>query len=360
MAVDYLQVESLTKSYGDNLLFEDLSFSVQNDRKIALVARNGAGKTSLLRIVVGEDTADSGLVTFRSDIRVAYLSQDPKMDAEKTVMEQIFSADTEELQIIRQYEEALENNDTTAIERLIGEMERLQLWDFEQQIKQILTKLRIHNYEQKIGHLSGGQRKRIALAHCLVNKPDLIILDEPTNHLDLDMIEWLEEYLNRTQAALLMVTHDRYFLDRICNEIIEIDNKTLFSYKGNYSEFLVKRDERIELQNLMAEKAKNLLRTEQDWMNRQPQARGTKAKYRIDNFYKLKDQAGSGYSSSQFDFEIQSRRLGSKILEMEAVNKNWGSLVTLKDFSYIFSRNEKIGIVGKHHHRCFRSRFWQN
>ncbi len=346
-AIDFIQIENLTKSFGETVLFENISFSVQKDQKVALIAKNGTGKSTLLSIIAGNEGADSGLVTKRNNITIGFLSQNPPVDEELTVIEQVFASDNKSIQVIKRYEEALAQNQTDKLQKLMEEMDSLQLWDFELRIKQVLSELKINNFEQKVKELSGGQRKRIALANTLINEPDLLILDEPTNHLDVEMIEWLEEFMSKTRSTLLMVTHDRYFLDRVCNEIIEMDNNTIYSYKGNYSYFLRRREERIQVQTATVEKAKNLLKTEREWMNRQPQARGTKAKYRIENYYKLKETASQKADDKEVRMQLSGRRLGSKILELKHLNKSWGENRMLDDFSHTFSRNERIGIIGK-------------
>lgn len=344
--ISYLQAENLTKSYGEEVLFEDISFGISKDQKIALIAKNGTGKTSLLNILTGKDTPDSGSVSMRNDVSIGYLEQNPPVDDNKTVKEQVFETANEIINAIREYEDSLVSGDENRMQEAIEKMDFHKAWDYELQIKQILTELKIDDLNQIVGQLSGGQKKRVAMANLLINEPDLLILDEPTNHLDLEMIEWLERYMQKTKSTLLMVTHDRYFLDRICNEIIEIDNNTVFQYKGNYSYYLEKREERIKLHNQNVEKAQNLLRTEIDWMRRMPQARGTKAKYRIDNYYKLEETAKGGLEEEKLELDIKTRRLGKKILEIYNLSKSFGDLKIVEDFSYKFSRNEKIGIIG--------------
>jgi len=342
----FLQVENLAKSFGDLTLFNDLKFSVEENQRVALVARNGAGKSTLLNIISGKDSADSGLVIFRNGITVGYLDQDPEYDSDLTVYQAAFASSSEMVEVVRNYELALRGKGDQDLGELIEKMDHMKAWDYEVRVKQILTRFKVDFLDKKMGELSGGQRKRVALANVLINEPDFLILDEPTNHLDLEMVEWLESYLSNSSVTLLMVTHDRYFLDRVCTDIIEIDAKTCFQYKGNYTYFLEKRQQRTEAHAASVEKATNLLRREQDWMNRQPQARGTKAKYRIDAFYDLKDKANSGRREESVDISSASSRLGGKIISMEGVSKKFGNQVILSDLDYIFSRGEKVGIVG--------------
>jgi len=344
--ISYLQAENLTKSFGEFALFEDISFSINKDQKIALIAKNGTGKTSLLNILTGKDTPDSGQVSMKNGITIGYLEQNPVVDDNKTVLEQIFSSANEIVNTIKFYESSLHSNNQELMQKAIELMDFHAAWDYELQIKQILTELKINDLDQIVGQLSGGQKKRIAMANLLINEPDLLIFDEPTNHLDLEMIEWLERYMQKTNSTLLMVTHDRYFLDRVCNEIIEIDNNTVFAYKGNYSYYLEKREERIKLHNQAAEKAQNLMRKEQEWMRRMPQARGTKSKSRIESFYELEEKSKNVINEKSMELDILGRRLGKKILELYHVSKSFGDLKIVEDFSYKFSRNEKIGIIG--------------
>ncbi len=345
--ISYLQVDNLSKRFGEQLLFEHISFGVGKGQKVALIAKNGMGKSTLLRIIAGKDSAETGTVIFRNDITVGILEQDPAIEAENTVFEEVFNSESTILTLIKNYENAIEHNDTAALEQLIPEMDARSAWDYENTIKQILSELKVGFYDRKISQLSGGQKKRVGLAKVLISNPDFLILDEPTNHLDIEMTEWLEEYLTKSNSTLLMVTHDRYFLDRVCNQIIEIDGADLFSYAGNYAYYLEKREERIANHNAAVDKARNLLRTEQEWMRRMPQARGHKAQYRIDNFYKLKETASQSVTEKKMELDIQGQRLGKKILELEHVSKSYDGLCLLKDFSYKFVRGEKIGIIGK-------------
>jgi len=346
MSHPLLQIDSLTKSFGELLLFRDISFGIAEGDKIGLVARNGSGKTTLLNIIAGRESHDDGRVVFRNDVRFAYLEQSPQYDPELTVLEACFSADNETVKLIARYEEMLSSQDQTGLDELLLQMDLLKAWDYEQRIKQILSQLKITDFHQKMGELSGGQVKRVALANVLISEPELIIMDEPTNHLDLEMVEWLEEHLNRNRMSLLMVTHDRYFLDRICTQILEIDEKQLFSYKGNFSYYLEKREERVATQNTEVDRARNLMRKELDWMRRQPQARGTKAKSRIDAFYSLEEKAQRRREEEGVRLAARGSYIGKKIFEAKHVTKRFGDIRITNDFNYIFSRYEKMGIVG--------------
>ncbi|MDD2938566.1 MAG: ABC-F family ATP-binding cassette domain-containing protein [Proteiniphilum sp.] len=341
-----LQIDTLTKSFGDLLLFRDISFGIAEGDKIGLIARNGAGKTTLLNIIGGKESYDEGRVVFRNDIRCAYLEQSPQYDAELTVLEACFSADNETVKLIARYEEMLSSHNQAGLDEILLQMDLLKAWDYEQRIKQILSQLKITDFHQKMGELSGGQVKRVALANVLISEPELLIMDEPTNHLDLEMVEWLEEYLNRNRMSLLMVTHDRYFLDRICTQILEIDEKQIFSYKGNFSYYLEKREERVTTQNTEVDRARNLMRKELDWMRRQPQARGTKAKSRIDAFYSLEEKAQRRREEEGVRLAARGSYIGKKIFEATHVTKRFGDIRITEDFNYIFSRYEKMGIVG--------------
>ncbi|WP_027136922.1 ABC-F family ATP-binding cassette domain-containing protein [Gaetbulibacter saemankumensis] len=346
--MNYLNVENIAKSYGELTLFKDISFSVHKDQKIAFVAKNGTGKTSILNIISGEDTPDAGNVTYRKDITVSFLSQDPKFDNNLTVEQTIFASDNDILKVIEAYEKALENpEDTEAYQKAFEQMELHQAWDFETLYKQILFKLKLENLDQKVSTLSGGQKKRLALANALINKPDLLILDEPTNHLDLEMIEWLEAFFAKENITLFMVTHDRYFLERVCNEIIELDEGEMHSYKGNYSYYLEKREARIERTEVETGKAKQLFKKELEWMRRQPKARTTKSKSRIDDFQDIKHRAHQRRNDHQVQLELNMERLGSKILEFHKVSKAYKDKVILDKFDYNFQKSERIGIIGK-------------
>lgn len=346
MAVSYLQVENLTKSFGDLVLFQDISFGILEGQRVGLIAKNGAGKTTLLNVISGKEGYDSGKITFRRDLRVGYLTQDPEYPQELTVLEACFYHGNSTVELIKEYELCMETEGNPGLEDILSRMEHEKAWDYERKAKQILTQLKISDFNQLIKHLSGGQLKRMALANTLIIEPDLLILDEPTNHLDLDMIEWLEEYLQRSSLSLLMVTHDRYFLDRVCSEIIEIDNRQVYQYKGSYSYYLEKREERIAATSSEIARANNLYRTELEWMRRMPQARGHKARYREEAFYELEKVAKQRFNNASVKLDVKASYIGSKIFEAEHVYKNFGELKILDDFSYIFSRYEKMGIVG--------------
>ena len=348
--VSYLQIEGLTKRFGATLMYENVSMELSEGQRVAIVAKNGAGKTTLLNIIAGKEPYEAGLITFKNDLRIAYLDQNPTYPAHYTVLEAFCSVPNEMANLIARYEALLAKGDavyqTDEFQQVLTEMDHHKAWDYEQRAKQILTKLNITDFNQKVGTLSGGQLKRLALANALISEPDLLILDEPTNHLDLAMTEWLEEYLNKSSLTLLMVTHDRYFLDRVCTEIIEIDNKQLYRYKGNYSYYLEKHQERDEQRNAELARANNLFRKELDWMRRQPQARGTKAKSRIDDFYKLQDKVRQKPTEGQVRLEVKSAYLGSKIFEAQYICKSFGEKRILHNFYYQFSKGEKMGIVG--------------
>src|SRR5690554_3257009 len=346
--MNYLSVENISKSYGERVLFKDLSFGINKDQKIAFVAKNGTGKTSILKIITGEDMPDSGQVIIRKEIKMAFLSQEPKLNPELTIEESIFASDNMVLKVIEQYEKALENpEDEEAYQKAFDKMDLHNAWDFETQYKQILFKLKLEDLKLKVKSLSGGQKKRLALAIILLNKPDLLILDEPTNHLDLEMIEWLENYFAKEPITLFMVTHDRYFLERVCNEIIELENGQLYQYKGNYSYYLTKKEERVAAENASIDKAKNLYVKELDWMRRQPKARTTKSKSRQDDFYVIQEKAHSRRKEHQVELEINMERMGSKIIELHKVSKKYENKVILNGFDYTFNKGERIGIIGK-------------
>lgn len=344
--MNYLKVEGLTKYYGEVCMFEEIEFAVNKSEKIALVAKNGTGKTTLLQILTGKDAPESGTVYINPEVKLSYLPQEPEFDPESTVMDAIYSSADHIVTVVKEYEEAMLSGDMPRIEKAMAAMETENAWDFENNIKQILSVFRIDMLQQKMGKLSGGQRKRVALANIIVNKPDFVIFDEPTNHLDLDMIEWLEDFLTRSSITLLMVTHDRYFLDRVCNKIIEIDDQKIYSYQGNYSYFLDKRYDRKLNQKANIEKARNLMRKELDWIRRQPKARGTKAKYRVDAFHDLKDKASQRISDDNVEINVQAKRLGNKIINVKDLHKSFGDKKILDGFTYDFSRFEKVGIVG--------------
>ncbi len=341
-----LQIEGLTKSFGDLVLFNNISFTINEGDRIGLIAKNGSGKTTLLNIISGKEGYDEGKITFRKDIRIGYLEQDPHYPENLTVLEACFHSSNSTVQLIKEYEQCMETPGNPGMDDLLVRMDHEKAWDYERKAKQILSQLKIRDFNQLIKHLSGGQLKRVALANALITEPDLLILDEPTNHLDLDMTEWLEDYLRRTNISLLMVTHDRYFLDRVCSEIIEIDNRQLYQYKGNYSYYLDKRQERIDAANTEITRANNLYRTELEWMRRMPQARGHKARYREDAFYELEKVAKQRFNNSNVKLEVKGSYIGSKIFEADHLYKSFGDLKILDDFSYIFARYEKMGIVG--------------
>jgi ATP-binding cassette subfamily F protein uup len=346
--MNYVSVENISKSFGERTLFENLSFGINKDQKIAFIAKNGSGKTCIMKILNGEDEPDTGQVVVRKDINMAFLSQDAALQDELTIEESIFASDNPTLKVIEQYEKALENpDDAEAYQKAFDQMDQLNAWDFETQYKQILFKLKLEDFKLKVKNLSGGQKKRLALAIILINRPDLLILDEPTNHLDLEMIEWLESYFAKENITLFMVTHDRFFLERVCNEIIELDNGKIYQYKGNYSYYLAKKEERITSENASIDKAKNLFVKELEWMRRQPKARTTKSKSRQDDFYVIKQKAESRRKENVVELEINMERMGSKIIELHKVSKKFKDRVILDNFSFDFQRGERIGIIGK-------------
>nr|WP_298000564.1 ABC-F family ATP-binding cassette domain-containing protein [uncultured Flavobacterium sp.] len=346
--MNYLSVENISKSFGARTLFENVSFGINKDQKIAFVAKNGSGKSTILSIINGLDFPDTGQVVIRKGIRMEFLSQDPNLQDELTIEESIFASDNEILKVIERYEKALENmDDQEAYQNAFDQMDQYNAWDFETQYKQILYKLKLEDLKLKVKNMSGGQRKRLALAIILVNKPDLLILDEPTNHLDLEMIEWLEDYFAKENITLFMVTHDRFFLERVCNEIIELENGKIYQYKGNYSYYLQKKEERIAAENASIDKAQNLFVKELDWMRRQPKARTTKSKSRQDDFYVIKEKAHSRRKEHQLELEINMERMGSKVVEFHNVSLAFDDKIILKNFNYMFNRGERIGIIGK-------------
>ena len=346
--MNLLTVENISKAYGELVLFKDLSFGVNKDQKIAFIAKNGTGKTSILNMLSGIDTPDTGQINYRKGIRVSFLEQEPDLAPELTIEETIFASDNEILQVIRNYEQALQNpEDADAYQSAFEAMERFNAWDFETQYKQILFKLKLEDLNVKVGTLSGGQKKRLALANALINRPELLILDEPTNHLDLEMIEWLESYFEKENMTLFMVTHDRYFLERVCNEIIELENGQLYPYKGNYSYYLEKKEARIEQEAVEHHKTKRLFNKELTWMRRQPKARTTKSKSRISDFQEIKEKASKRRNNHEIELEINMQRMGSKILELHKISKSFPDKPILDKFEYIFLRGERIGIIGK-------------
>jgi len=343
-----LNVENISKSYGELSLFENLSFSIHKDQKIAFIAKNGTGKTTILNILSRKDTADSGQIIYRNDLRTTFLSQEPVLNQSLTVEETILKSDNPILNVIKSYHTALENPENSKVyQAAFDDMERYQAWDYETQYTQILFKLKLIDLNQKVSELSGGQQKRLALANTLLSKPDLLILDEPTNHLDLEMIEWLETFFAKENITLFMVTHDRYFLERVCSEIIELDEGCIYNYKGNYSYYLEKKQERIEREAIETNKSKQLFKKELGWMRRQPKARTTKSKSRIDDFYEIKERASKRRNDHEIQLEINMERLGSKILEIYKVSKAFDEKLILDKFEYVFQRGERIGIIGK-------------
>jgi ATP-binding cassette subfamily F protein uup len=342
-----LQVDNLARSYGEKNLFEKISFVISQYQKVALIARNGAGKTSLLNIIAGLEQSDGGSYQVFPPFTMQYLLQEPKVTDSNTVFEEVYLASNEIQKTILNYEHVIKGGDKKAIEEAMAEMDTIKGWDYEVRIRQILTQLKLPDLDKSIRELSGGQQKRVALAKILITEPDFIILDEPTNHLDVEMIEWLEEYLSQRSLTILMVTHDRYFLDRVCDEIIEMENSCIYRYKGNYSYFLEKQAERQDMQTKETEKARNLLRRESDWMSRMPKARTTKSKARIDSFYDLEEKASNFIREDKLKISIEGTRMGKKILEVNDISFKWGDTDILKGFTHTFKRFEKIGIIGK-------------
>ncbi len=345
--VNYLTVENLTKSWGDLLLFEGISFTIGEGERVGLIARNGAGKSTLLSTIVSGEDLEGGVVTFHRGLRKSYLVQEPQFDGRLTVLEACLSGDSSTLRVVAEYERALLSGDDARVERAVVAMDQEGAWDLESRVKSILTRLHITEFDKCVGVMSGGQIKRIALANALINEPELLILDEPTNHLDLDVVRWLEEYLTASRISLLMVTHDRYFLDRVCNRILEIDERRLFSYRGNYSYYLEKREERRTAAAQQVASDENLYRKELEWMRRQPQARATKAKSRIESFYDLEDRLRREREQGSVTLGMKGSYIGKKIFEVKDLCKSYGQRCLLNGFSYLFSRGEKMGIVGE-------------
>ncbi len=346
--MNYVSVENIAKGFGERILFKNISFGINEGQKIGFVAKNGTGKTSLLDIVAGDEEPDEGQVVYRKNLKVAFLPQEPNLDPALTVEQTIFASDNDILQVINTYEKALLNpDDIESYQQAFEKMDAINAWDFETQYKQILFKLKLEDLNKKVSELSGGQKKRLALANILLSKPNLLYLDEPTNHLDLEMIEWLEEYFAKENFTLFMVTHDRYFLENVCNEIIELENGQLYSYKGNYAYYLANKEARIINEQITTDKAKQLYKKELDWMRRQPKARTTKSKSRIDDFYEIKERAHKRRNDHEVQLEINMERMGSKILELHKISKRFDKLILLDQFEYVFKKGERIGIIGK-------------
>ncbi len=347
--MNYLSAESIAKSFHDKWLFKDISIGISQGEKLALVGNNGVGKSTLLKILTGELPTDSGKVSYRDGIRTGFLTQEPRVDDHVSVKDVLFNESNETAKAVKEYEDCLQHPDVSPerMQAALEKMEELKAWDYEAKVHEIIGKLGVPDLDKTFGQLSGGQRKRIFLAQLLLTEPDLIIMDEPTNHLDLTAIEWLENFLAGQQVTLIMVTHDRYFLDNVATEILEIDRGQLFRYKGNYAYFLEKKNEREEMLKVEVSKARNLLKKELDWMRRQPKARGTKAKYRIDAFYELKEKASQDLRKDKLELDVKESRQGGKILEVDHIKKSYGDLVLVEDFSYVFKKNDRIGIVGK-------------
>jgi ABC transport system ATP-binding/permease protein len=345
--ISYLQADGISRRIGDNLLFDNISFNINKDDKVALIAVNGAGKSSMLDVLAGKENPDDGALSIKRDLRISYLQQSPVLNDSNKIIDELFSSESELVTVIREYEECVLTGTPEMLQVMIQKMDDHKAWDYDVAVKQILFKLKLTDLNARIGTLSGGQRKRVALAKILVEDADLLILDEPTNHLDLDMIEWLEEYLIKSNKTLLMVTHDRYFLDRVCNVILELSDNELYRYEGNYEYFLEKKQSREYSAKMNSEKAKNLLKTELDWMRRMPKARRHKAKSRIESFYDLKEKAASRPEDKSININVNISRMGSKILEIKNVSKSFGDKVILKDFTYLFNRFEKAGLIGR-------------
>jgi ATP-binding cassette subfamily F protein uup len=345
--VSYLQADNISRRIGDNLLFENISLNINKDEKAALIAVNGAGKSSLLDILAGKENSDGGALSIKRDIRIAYLRQSPELDESNRIIDELFCTDSELVMVIRDYENCLLSGDNEQLPAMIQLMDDHKAWDYEVLVKQILFRLKLTDLNAVIGTLSGGQKKRVALAKVLAEESDLLLLDEPTNHLDLDMIEWLEEYLMKSNKTLFMVTHDRYFLDRVCNVILELSDNELYRYEGNYEYFLEKKQSREYSAKMNTEKARNLLKTELDWMRRMPKARRHKAKSRIESFYDLREKASKRTEDKSISINVNISRMGSKILEIRNISKSYGDKVILKDFTYVFNRFEKAGLIGR-------------
>lgn len=346
--MNYLSAENISKTYGDRWLFKNLNIGINRGQRMGLVGVNGSGKSTLLQVLTGQLPPDSGSVSVRKGISVSFLGQNPEFDVAATVHQTLFSGQSEVLEAIKAYELCMEdpNANSEKVQKVMEQMDALNAWEYEVNVKQILSRLGITNLESKIGHLSGGQRKRVALARVLIEEPDVLIMDEPTNHLDLDTIEWFENILSGKQQTLLMVTHDRYFLDNVANEILELEQGQIYAYKGNYAYFVEKKAEREQQQDVEVGKARNLLKKELEWMRRQPQARGTKSRSRIDAFYDLKEKAAGKVTGPGLELSVKSTRQGGKILELDDISKKYGDKWTVRDFTYVFKKGDRLGIVG--------------
>jgi ABC transport system ATP-binding/permease protein len=347
--MNLLTVENLTKSFGEKLLFENISFGIEQGQKVALIARNGAGKSTIIKMLAGEDTPDLGRITMGNDVTISYLPQNPEMNEKQSILDYLFDSDSDLIQLLKQYEDLnsghIQNKEL--LNQVISRMDELQAWNFEAKIREILGKFDLNDLNQPIGRLSGGMRKKVALSKALIEEANFIIMDEPTNHLDVNMIEWLENYLDRQNLTIFIVTHDRYFLDKVCNVILELDNQTIYRYKGNYAYYLEKKAERLAVEKSSLEKARSIYSVELEWMRRQPQARATKAKAREDAFYALEDRVKLKGEADAKEFNVQMQRLGGKILELNYITKNFGEQKILEDFAYTFKRGDRIGVLGK-------------
>ncbi len=344
--MNYLSVEGLTKTYGERVIFRDLTFGIDQGQKVAIVAKNGTGKTTLLKCLMDLEPYDEGRVVYRNDVSLAFMEQTENLDDNHTILEEVFSHDLPELKVVKAYNQAMKSGDQQKVEAIFQELTELNAWDFEVRVNQILSVLKLDDSDKKIGLLSGGEKKRVALAKVLVSNADFLILDEPTNHLDLDMIEWLEEYLSKSKSTLLMVTHDRYFLEVVCDTILEMDDETIYKYKGNFSYYLEKKAERQDQLQSTVEKAKNLFKKELDWVRRQPKARGTKQKARLDSFQEIKKVASQRLDEDEMELPVKMERLGTKIVELHHISKSFGEMVILNDLTYNFQRKERLGVVG--------------
>ena len=344
--MNYLSVEGLTKTYGERVIFRDLTFGIDQGQKVAIVAKNGTGKTTLLKCLMDLEPYDEGRVVYRNDVSLAFMEQTENLDDNHTILEEVFSHDLPELKVVKAYNQAMKSGDQQKVEAIFQELTELNAWDFEVRVNQILSVLKLDDSDKKIGLLSGGEKKRVALAKVLVSNADFLILDEPTNHLDLDMIEWLEEYLSKSKSTLLMVTHDRYFLEVVCDTILEMDDETIYKYKGNFSYYLEKKAERQDQLQSTVEKAKNLFKKELDWVRRQPKARGTKQKARLDSFQEIKKVASQRLDEDEMELPVKMERLGTKIVELHHISKSFGEKVILNDLTYNFQRKERLGVVG--------------